>query len=48
MKNFAKNENTSVSLLELIAFSESSIDLLIQAFTVTNDWGEYLKNKRKS
>ena len=42
--NFAKNENTSF-FVRVDSFSDSSIDLLVQAFTVTNDWGEYLKIK---
>ena len=28
-------------------FSDSSIDMLVQAFTVTNDWGEFLKIKEE-
>jgi MscS family membrane protein len=43
-KDFAKNENTSF-FVRIDSFSDSSIDLLIQAFTVTNDWGEYLRIK---
>ena len=42
--NFAKNENTSF-FVRVDSFSDSSIDLLVQVFTVTNDWGEYLKIK---
>ncbi len=42
--NFAKNENTSF-FVRVDSFSDSSIDILVQAFTVTNDWGEYLKIK---
>ena len=42
--NFAKNENTS-HFVRIDSFSESSIDMLVQAFTVTNDWAEYLKIK---
>ena len=42
--NFAKNDNTS-HFVRIDSFSESSIDMLIQAFTVTNDWGEYLRIK---
>ena len=45
-KDFAKNENTSF-FVRIDSFSDSSIDILIQAFTVTNDWGEYLKIKEK-
>ena len=43
-KDFAKNDNTSF-FVRIDSFSDSSIDVLIQAFTVTNDWGEYLKIK---
>ena len=43
-EHFAKNENTSF-FVRIDSFSDSSIDLLIQAFTVTNDWGEYLRIK---
>jgi len=43
---FAKNENTSY-FIRVDSFSESSIDMLVQAFTETNDWGEYLKIKEK-
>ena len=42
--NFAKNDNASF-YVRIDSFSESSIDMLVQAFTVTNDWGEYLKIK---
>ena len=42
--NFAKNEKTSF-FVRIDSFSDSSIDMLIQAFTETNDWGEYLKVK---
>ena len=45
-KDYAKNENTSF-FVRIDSFSDSSIDLLIQAFTVTNDWGKYLKIKEK-
>jgi len=45
-ESFAKNENTSF-FVRIDSFSDSSIDLLIQAFTVTNDWGEYLTIKEK-
>ena len=41
---FAKNENSNF-FVRVDSFSESSIDMLVQAFTVTNDWGEYLKIK---
>ncbi len=43
-KDFAKNENANF-YVRIDSFSESSIDMLIQAFTLTNDWGEYLKIK---
>jgi len=43
-KDFAKNVNTS-HFVRIDSFSESSIDMLVQAFTDTNDWGEYLKIK---
>ena len=42
--NFAKNDNTSY-FIRIDSFSDSSIDMLVQAFTETNDWGEYLKIK---
>ena len=42
--NFAKNENTSY-FVRIDSFSDSSIDMLVQTFTKTNDWGEYLKIK---
>ena len=42
--NFAKNEHTDF-FVRVDSFSESSIDMLVQVFTVTNDWGEYLKIK---
>jgi len=45
-KDFAKNENSSF-FVRIDSFSDSSIDLLIQAFTLTNDWGEYLIIKEK-
>ena len=43
-ENFAKNINTSY-FVRIDSFSDSSIDMLVQAFTETNDWGEYLKIK---
>jgi MscS family membrane protein len=43
-KSFAKNVNTSY-FVRIDSFSESSIDMLVQVFTETNDWGEYLKIK---
>ena len=42
--DFAKNENASF-YVRIDSFSDSSIDMLVQAFTLTNDWGEYLKIK---
>ena len=42
--SFAKNEHSSF-FVRIDSFSDSSIDMLVQAFTVTNDWGEYLKIK---
>ena len=42
--NFAKNINTSY-FVRIDSFSDSSIDMLVQAFTETNDWGEFLKIK---
>ena len=42
--DFAKNENANF-YVRIDSFSDSSIDMLIQAFTLTNDWGEYLKIK---
>tara|TARA_Y100000590_G_C15069245_1_gene769383 strand:- start:64 stop:597 length:534 start_codon:yes stop_codon:yes gene_type:complete len=44
--DFAKNENTSY-FIRIDSFSDSSIDMLVQAFTQTNDWGEYLIIKEK-
>jgi len=44
--NFAKNENSGF-FVRVDSFSESSIDMLVQAFTVTNEWGEYLKIKEE-
>ena len=43
-KEFAKNENASF-YVRIDSFSDSSIDILVQVFTVTNDWGEFLKIK---
>ena len=43
-KDFAKNENASY-YVRIDSFSDSSIDMLVQTFTVTNDWGEFLKIK---
>jgi len=43
-KDFAKNENGGF-FVRVDSFSESSIDMLVQAFTVTNDWSEFLKIK---
>ncbi len=41
---YAKNENTNY-FVRIDSFSDSSIDMLVQTFTQTNDWGEYLKIK---
>ena len=41
---FAKNKNASF-YVRIDSFSDSSIDMLVQAFTETNDWGEFLKVK---
>ena len=43
---FAKNEHTSY-FVRIDSFSDSSIDMLVQAFTQTNDWGEYLQIKEE-
>ena len=42
--DFAKNENANF-YVRIDSFSDSSIDMLVQVFTLTNDWGEYLKIK---
>ena len=44
--SFAKNANTSY-FVRVDSFSDSSIDMLVQAFTETNDWAEYLKIKEE-
>ena len=44
--DFAKNENASY-YVRIDSFSDSSIDMLVQAFTLTNDWGEFLKIKEE-
>ena len=44
--NFAKNEHSGF-FVRVDSFSESSIDMLVQAFTDTNDWGEFLKVKEE-
>ena len=41
---YAKNENTNF-FVRIDSFSDSSIDMLVQAFTETNDWGEFLRIK---
>ncbi|MDC0192712.1 mechanosensitive ion channel family protein [Alphaproteobacteria bacterium] len=41
---YAKNENTNF-FVRIDSFSDSSIDMLVQTFTATNDWGEFLKIK---
>ena len=45
-KDFAKNENSGF-FVRIDSFSESSIDMLVQVFTVTNDWSEFLKIKEE-
>ncbi len=42
--NFAKNQNASF-YVRINSFSDSSIDMLVQTFTVTNEWAEFLKIK---
>ena len=42
--NFAKNQNASF-YVRIDSFSDSSIDMLVQTFTVTNEWAEFLKIK---
>ena len=42
--NFAKNQNASF-YVRVDSFSDSSIDMLVQTFTVTNEWAEFLKIK---
>ena len=42
--NFAKNQNASF-YVRIDSFSDSSIDMLVQTFTVTNEWSEFLKIK---
>ncbi|MDB2349884.1 mechanosensitive ion channel family protein, partial [Alphaproteobacteria bacterium] len=44
--DFAKNENSGY-FVRIDSFSDSSIDMLVQAFTVTNDWSEFLKIKEE-
>tara|TARA_Y100001970_G_scaffold191696_1_gene233031 strand:- start:11797 stop:12930 length:1134 start_codon:yes stop_codon:yes gene_type:complete len=44
--DFAKNENSSF-FVRVDSFSDSSIDMLVQAFTLTNDWSDYLKVKEE-
>jgi len=45
-KDFAKNENSGF-FVRVDSFSDSSIDMLVQAFTVTNDWSEFLRIKEE-
>ena len=33
--------------IRIDSFSESSIDMLVQAFTVTNEWSEFLRIKEE-
>ena len=42
--NFAKNQNAGF-YVRIDSFSDSSIDMLVQTFTVTNEWAEFLKIK---
>ena len=42
--NFAKNQNASF-YVRIDSFSDSSIDMLVQTFTVSNEWAEFLKIK---
>ena len=44
--NFAKNQNACF-YVRIDSFSDSSIDMLVQTFTVTNEWAEFLKIKEK-
>ena len=44
--DFAKNENSSF-FIRIDSFSDSSIDMLVQAFTVTNEWSEFLRIKEE-
>ena len=43
-ENFAKNKNAGF-YVRIDSFSDSSIDMLVQTFTVTNDWAKFLKIK---
>jgi len=43
-EDFAKNKNAGF-YVRIDSFSDSSIDMLVQAFTVTNDWAKFLKIK---
>ncbi len=45
-KDFAKNENSSF-FVRIDSFSDSSIDMLVQAFTITNEWSEFLRIKEE-
>ncbi len=45
-EDFAKNENAGF-YVRIDSFSDSSIDMLVQTFTNTNEWGEFLKIKEK-
>jgi len=44
--DFAKNENSGF-FVRIDSFSDSSIDMLVQTFTVTNDWSEFLRIKEE-
>ena len=41
-----ENENSGF-FVRVDSFSDSSIDMLVQAFTVTNDWSEFLRIKEE-
>ncbi len=43
-QDFAKNDKSGF-FVRIDSFSDSSIDMLVQAFTVTNDWSEFLRVK---
>ena len=44
--DFVKND-TLTFFVRVDSFSDSSINMLVQVFTVTNDWNEYLEVKEK-
>ncbi len=45
-RDFAKNENAGF-YVRVDSFSDSSINMLVQAFTETNDWGKFLEIKEE-